>query len=141
MTNSLTICSTSIRTDYEGRYCLNDLHAASGGEDKTKPSNFFRPDSTSALIDELLTSEHLKVAIAPLRAVAGRTGGTWVVKELVYAYAMWISPKFHLQVIRAYDALVTAAPAQEPTLKAPGTLREALLLALAQALCWEDDEP
>jgi phage antirepressor YoqD-like protein len=51
----------------------------------------------------------------PVAVLKGGSGpqGTFVVKELVYAYAMWVSPAFHLKVIRAYDAMVSrpAGPA------------------------------
>lgn len=103
--NSLIIASTGIRQDAEGRYSLNDLHKASGGEAKVKPGNWLRLDETKGLVDEVERCSDLSNAINVIQG--GNVQGTFVCKELVYAYAMWISPKFHLQVIRTFDAVVT----------------------------------
>lgn len=100
-TTPLTIADTAIRTDAEGRYCLNDLHKAAGEEQRHRPKYWLENQQTKELVLELE-----KGGFPPIEAKQGV--GTYVCKELVYAYAMWISPSFHLKVIRAYDALVTA---------------------------------
>lgn len=102
---TFTLGSTSIRCDSEGRFLLNDLHRASGALDKHKPPFWLRNEQTKDLIDELQKCNSVKIsAINIVRGMSNQ--GTYAVKELVYAYAMWISPKFHLQVIRAYDAMI-----------------------------------
>jgi len=114
--HELTIADTAIRQDAEGRYCLNDLHRAAGGEKRHQPSDWLRLKNTQDLVAELTVSGIPGTQqIQPLAVMqGGLLQGTYVVKELVYAYAMWISPAFHLKVIRAYDAMVTAPPALNP---------------------------
>jgi len=101
MSKQLTVCGVAIKQDAEGRYCLNDLHKASGGEVKHTPRRFTCTDSFQGLCAELSRNQDK----SPF--TSGRGVGTFVVKELVYAYAMWVSPKFHLEVIRSYDRLAT----------------------------------
>ncbi|EAY4841066.1 KilA-N domain-containing protein [Salmonella enterica] len=105
MTNQIIISDITIHKDVQGRYSLNDLHQASGGEEKDKPANWLRLDKTVELIDEILNAQIR--AFKPVDSRKGRYGGTYVCKELVYSYAMWISAAFALKVIRAYDALVS----------------------------------
>jgi phage antirepressor YoqD-like protein len=121
--NALVIADVAIRRDDRGRYCLNDLHRAAGGEKRHQPSDWLRLKYTADLI------EHVKSEIPGNPGIASIQGlGTFVSKELVYAYAMWISPAFHLQVIRAYDAMVASRP-QESPFPIPPTYSAALRLA------------
>lgn len=112
--NELTIGGTTIRQDSVGRYLINDLHKAAGGESKHQPHEWLRLDQTEAMVEALRSESDPGITgslVSPIETVKGnRSGqvqGTFVVKELVYSYAMWISPAFHLKVIRAYDAMVT----------------------------------
>ncbi len=129
--NELMIGGAIVRRDDVGRFCLNDLHQAAGGAKKHQPSDWLRLKQTEEFIAEMGKSGELR--IYPVHSVAGRYGGTFVAREMVYAYAMWISPTFHLQVIRAYDALTAGAPTPDPmqALTDPATLR-ALLLSYSE---------
>lgn len=94
----------------DGLFCLNDLHKASGGAAKHKPSFFLRNEQTQKLLAELRVANSQPLHSTdsqPLRRVVGRgkEQGTYVCLELVYAYAMWISAAFYLKVIRAYHAM------------------------------------
>jgi len=110
----LAIADVKVKTDPQGRFSLNDLHKAAGGENKHRPSLWLENQQTQALVAELE-----KAGIPAFESKQKQ--GTFVLKELVYAYAMWLSPAFHLTVIRAFDAI------------ANGQLEEAARIASRQA--------
>lgn len=106
--NVMAVCGVRIREDASGRYCLNDLHraAVADGENKRtkEPSKFLAAGHAVELVGELTTQNP---GSFPVETIEGRNGGTYACKELVYAYAMWVSARFHLHVIRTFDAVVT----------------------------------
>lgn len=105
--NGLIVAGASVRINKNDLYSLNDLHKAAGAQDKDQPALWLRLDGTKALIDELSNSTQMQNKDIA-QSSAGRYGGTYVCKQLVYAYAMWISPKFHVHVIDAYDDLINS---------------------------------
>lgn len=110
---ALIIGTSSIR-HIDGLYSLNDLHKASGGEKRHQPALFIRLDQTQALIAEINSTD-----MQSLETREGRNGGTYACKELVIAYAAWISPAFHLKVIRVFLAEAGR------TLQVPDTITKA----------------
>lgn len=118
--SNLIIASSTIRQDSAGRYSLNDLHRAAGGENRHRPSIWVENRQTRQLADQLES----EAGIPALVSIHGSAApGTYAARELVYAYAMWISPAFHLAVIRAYDALVTQQADPMAVLSDPAALR------------------
>jgi len=113
MSAQLVISDISIRQDKQNRYCLNDLHKASGDNQKHRPKYFLENQQTKGLVDELVNEKPIG-GITPIFTKQGL--GTFAAKEIVYAYAMWISPSFSLKVIRAYDSLVNKAQPEPPKL-------------------------
>lgn len=122
MNEMMMVGGVFVRQDDDGRFSLNDLHRASGGAKANGPSYWLATDQTKALCAALGTT------VIPVVTLEGRNGGTFVVKELVYAYSMWIDADFHLKVIRTFDSLISPQP-----LVVPQTLSQALRLAADQA--------
>lgn len=122
--NALTIADTTIRQDADGRYSLNDLHRAAGSENRHRPSLWVENQQTRQLVDQLEGEAGIPALVS---VHGGAAPGTYAAKELVYAYAMWISAVFHLRVIRAYDALVARQADPLAVLNDPAALRTLLL--------------
>ncbi|URH74560.1 KilA-N domain-containing protein [Pasteurella multocida] len=102
--SNLSILNKSIRV-VGGLYSLTDLHKASGNEIKHKPTFFLRLDQTKDLIAEIEKESKLQICNSVKVIHGGVNSGTYACEELVLSYAMWISPKFHLIVLRAFLAM------------------------------------
>jgi len=122
----LTLINQTIR-QHEGLYSLNDLHLAAGGEAKHQPALFLRLDTAQALIEEIEKtncanlrslengnshSTDMQSAVKTING--GKYRGTYACKELVIAYAAWISAAFHLKVIGVFLDSTQKAKPQTP---------------------------
>lgn len=103
MSKLVVIENTIVRQDAFGRYCLNDLHKAAGELEKDRPKYWLANYKTQELVAQFVSDG----GIPPSVIKGGTEQGTYIAKELVYAYAMWISATFHLKVIRTFDEVIS----------------------------------
>ncbi|MDO4658481.1 KilA-N domain-containing protein [Kingella sp. (in: b-proteobacteria)] len=115
---NIQISNVAIRQTSNNLYNLNDLHKAAGGDDKHRPTFWLRLQQTQELIAEIEAQGGKAAEVIN----GGKNRGTFVCKELVYAYATWISAKFFLLVIRTFDAVVSGSLQPKPTKALPNGL-------------------
>ncbi len=133
--SNLTILNNSIR-QLDNLYSLTDLHGASGGEQKHKPALFLSNQQTKELISEIEIEGEVGIPTSVVKTVRGGRDlglqGTYACEELVLSYAMWISPKFHLVVLRAFLNLHKNSTALLPSTITPEQ-QQAIQSAVQQA--------
>lgn len=111
----LVINKTEITKNENGLYSLNDLHKAAGGLNKDLPNKFMASKSFKNVVSVLNAQNS---AFNPVEKRQGRYGGgTWICKELVYKYAMWVNAEFEVKVIQTFDSIIESVESPE-TMKA-----------------------
>jgi len=70
--NAIVIDSITIRRDREGRFNLNDLHKAAGGEHRHRPNYFLKRPETKALASRInnLNAEISAIKSSPVATEA-----------------------------------------------------------------------
>ena len=114
---TISIAGLTIEQSSNGLYSINDLHRASGGLAKHRPSQWLRLQATLSLVSFLESQVINQQNGNVIETVSGRDvrsqeinqhipigdiQGTFVCREMVVAYATWISPQFFSHVIRTF---------------------------------------
>ncbi|WP_145561159.1 KilA-N domain-containing protein [Yersinia mollaretii] len=105
---TVIVNGVSVRVDNEGRYNLNDLHAAAvaSGEatESQRPGVFLKSRQIKRFVQAL--SDATKSASVKV-IKGGLTQGTWALELVVIRYAAWLRPEFEIRVYNIFrDAVI-----------------------------------
>ncbi|WP_447887697.1 KilA-N domain-containing protein [Serratia fonticola] len=104
---TVSVNGVSVRVDEEGRYNLNDLHAAAVAEgnatESQRPSNFTKSKTIKEFVKELTAA----TKVAALKSVnGGLNHGVWGLELLAIRYAAWLSAKFEIKVYQTFQMVM-----------------------------------
>ena len=111
---TVIVNGVSVRVDSEGRYNLNDLHAAAvlKGEanDSQRPSLFMRSAQIKRFAQAL--TEAQKCASVQI-IKGGLQQGVWGLELVAIRYAAWLSPQFEIRVYETFREAVLSGISPE----------------------------
>ena len=100
---------TVIQRTKDGMFNATDLLRqgnASTGQRK-EMFKFFDNENTKQFIDALMIEEKLNTQNSAYLKSRGKNGGTWMHPILFIKFAMWLNPRFEVQVIKfVYDQML-----------------------------------
>lgn len=104
---TVVVNGVPVRVDKEGRYNLNDLHAAAvaNGEatESQRPGVFLKSKQVKRFVQAL--SDATKSASVNI-SKGGLQQGTWALELVVIRYAAWLKPEFEIRVYNTFREAV-----------------------------------
>lgn len=104
---TVIVNGVSVRVDSEGRYNLNDLHAAAVlkgvATDNQRPSQFMRSKQVRKFV-QTLSAVQKCTAVDSVNG--GPTHGVWGMELVAIRYAAWLSPEFEIRVYETFREAV-----------------------------------
>ena len=75
--------------------------------EKKEVTKFFDNENTKEFISALISEENLNTQNSAYLKSRGKNGGTWMHPILFIKFAMWLNPRFEVQVIKfVYDQMI-----------------------------------
>ena len=75
--------------------------------EKKEVTKFFENENTKEFISALMSEENLNTQDSAYLKSRGKYGGTWMHPILFIKFAMWLNPRFEVQVIKfVYDQMI-----------------------------------
>lgn len=104
---TVSVNGVYVRVDDEGRYNLNDLHAAAVAEGKAtesqRPSNFIKSGQIKKFAQELTKA----TKIASVKIIkGGAQPGIWWLELVAIHYAAWLSVEFEIKVYQTFQLVI-----------------------------------
>ncbi|HHN8523977.1 TPA: KilA-N domain-containing protein [Klebsiella quasipneumoniae] len=104
---TVSVNGVSVRVDGDGRYNLNDLHAAAVAEGKAtesqRPGEFLKTKQVRRFVQAL--SDAKKIA-SVLTIKGGPLQGSWGLELIAIRYAAWLNPLFEIKVYETFQMLI-----------------------------------
>lgn len=100
----MKIDNLKIKTDAEGRYCLNDLHKAAmaigNALPSQRPGNFLKSATITGFV-QALGDATKRASVVTIKG--GREQGTYADELVAIRYAAWIDPVFEIKVYETFQ--------------------------------------
>lgn len=104
---TVAVNGVSVRVDDEGRYNLNDLHAAAvangQASESQRPGEFLKTKQIRRFVQALTDAKKIASVVT---VKGGPHQGSWGLELIAIRYAAWLNPLFEIRVYETFQMMI-----------------------------------